>query len=327
MTLHDEQERIQNAVNHALAHVQEDPWLTQRVLANVKGEEPMVKKVSTTLIIVLVLMAVSITALAAGIIYNQDWYYKNRDTALQDQHPEVYEAVMANLTENPEQTQSESKLVDVSIQDVSWAPEVNRLTISFRVSPKDPAQFELHGMWALDTDGAYIGEGGSTTATDDSEDRAMHWLWRTFETDGFSGDRNYGPPMEMMDDGTKRLLLVDGKGISLFDGILDVFASYDMFRTPDGEIIFVEEIDLDWLSEDYDQKMKEYGEQNPDLKEYAEERIVAARLARARLKDGAVSCRLAYSVVEYTEGMDDMELYTGGEQGYVDFIIRPKTDN
>ena len=48
MTLHEEQERVQKAVSNSLAHVQEDPWLAQRVLANAKGEEPVVKKISTS---------------------------------------------------------------------------------------------------------------------------------------------------------------------------------------------------------------------------------------------------------------------------------------
>ena len=141
MTLHEEQERVQKAVNHSLSHVQEDPWLAQRVLAHAKGEEPMVKKVSLAFIILLVLSVITITALAAGILYNQDWYYNNRGSALRDHQPEIYEAVMANLTENPEQTQSENSLVDVSVQDVSWTPEAEKLTISFKVSPKNPAQY------------------------------------------------------------------------------------------------------------------------------------------------------------------------------------------
>ena len=55
MTLHEEQERVQKAVSNSLSHVQEDPWLTQRVLANVKGEEPVKKKLSTALVLCIVL--------------------------------------------------------------------------------------------------------------------------------------------------------------------------------------------------------------------------------------------------------------------------------
>ena len=151
----------------------------------------------------------------------------------------------------------------------------------------------------------------------------MHWLWRSPDTDGYTGSLRYGPPMQMMDDSTKKLLLIDRKEITLFDGTLDVFGSSDMLRTPEGDIIFIEEVDLDWLNEEFDQKMKEWSEQYPDMKDYAEERIHAAQAIRAKLKDEIIPCRLTYSAVEYTEGMDDMQLYTGGEQGFVDFVIRP----
>ena len=136
----------------------------------------------------------------------------------------------------------------------------------------------------------------------------------------------YRPPFEMMDDNSKRLLLIDRYDITLFDGTInmDVSGSVDMFRTPEGDIVYVEEIDLDWLSEDFDQKMDEYASQYPDMKEYAENRVADAQAIREKLKDGIIPVRLTYSVVEYTEGMDDMELYTGGEHGYVDFIIHPK---
>ena len=55
MTLHEEQKRVQKAVGNSLAYVQEDPWLTQRVLANAKGEEPVKKKVSLALVLCIVL--------------------------------------------------------------------------------------------------------------------------------------------------------------------------------------------------------------------------------------------------------------------------------
>ena len=55
MTLHEEQMRVQKAVGNSLAYVQEDPWLTQRVLANAKGEEPVKKKVSLALVLCIVL--------------------------------------------------------------------------------------------------------------------------------------------------------------------------------------------------------------------------------------------------------------------------------
>lgn len=73
-----------------------------------------------------------------------------------------------------ETLQCEDDEVQIVIQDVSWAPEANIMTISFKATPKSPNVDELHSMWSLDTDGSYIGEGGSMTVTNDIEDRGMH---------------------------------------------------------------------------------------------------------------------------------------------------------
>ena len=82
MNLHEEQERVQKAVSHSLSHVQEDPWLTQRVLANAKGEEPVKRKISLALVLSIVgILAVMGTAYAlfssqVAEFFGQHW---NRD--------------------------------------------------------------------------------------------------------------------------------------------------------------------------------------------------------------------------------------------------------
>ena len=77
MTLHEEQETVQSAMKTTLSGLQEDPWLTQRVLANAKGEEPVVKKLSATVIIVIALLAITAVALAAGsLIFGWVDFYK-----------------------------------------------------------------------------------------------------------------------------------------------------------------------------------------------------------------------------------------------------------
>lgn len=68
MTLNEEQKLVQQAVAHSLSHVQADPWLTQRVLAHVKGEEPVVKKISASMIIAILLVILTLTgALATAL--------------------------------------------------------------------------------------------------------------------------------------------------------------------------------------------------------------------------------------------------------------------
>ena len=68
MNLHEEQKRVQEAVNNSLAHVQEDPWLAGRVLAGMKGEEHVKRKFSFGIILVVILLVIgSLTTLAAGL--------------------------------------------------------------------------------------------------------------------------------------------------------------------------------------------------------------------------------------------------------------------
>lgn len=68
MTLNEEQKRVQQAVAYSLAHVQTDPWLTQRVLAHAKGEEPVVKKISASMMIAILLVILTLTgALATAL--------------------------------------------------------------------------------------------------------------------------------------------------------------------------------------------------------------------------------------------------------------------
>jgi len=82
MNLHEEQERVQKAVSNSLSHVQEDPWLTQRVLANAKGEEPVKRKISLALVLSIVgILAVMGTAYAlfssqVAEFFGQHWNHE-----------------------------------------------------------------------------------------------------------------------------------------------------------------------------------------------------------------------------------------------------------
>ena len=76
MTLHEEQERVRKAVSNSLSYVQEDPWLTQRVLANAKGEEPVRRKIYPALVLSIVLMMGTFTAFAAINTDVNAWLYE-----------------------------------------------------------------------------------------------------------------------------------------------------------------------------------------------------------------------------------------------------------
>ena len=85
MNLHEEQERVQKAVSNSLSHVQEDPWLAQRVLANAKGEEPVKRKISLALVLSIVgILAVMGTAYAlfssqVAEFFGQHWGHDYND--------------------------------------------------------------------------------------------------------------------------------------------------------------------------------------------------------------------------------------------------------
>ena len=88
MYLHKEQQKVQRAMNTTLSGLQEDPWLTQRVLANAKGEEPVKKKLSVSAILVIALIAVSITAALAvglGLVSNIGQIYNLNDNSERQQ--------------------------------------------------------------------------------------------------------------------------------------------------------------------------------------------------------------------------------------------------
>ena len=56
MNLKHEQKKVQTAMDAALSGLQEDPWLAQRVLANTRGEEPIMKKKISALVLVIILI-------------------------------------------------------------------------------------------------------------------------------------------------------------------------------------------------------------------------------------------------------------------------------
>lgn len=320
MTEKDLQKRLRTMVSSV-------PPQTHHVFVTAarNGKEGIVvkKKMPAALMFAIVLAAVVLTAGAASVLFNLDWWYSHRGSAFKENEPKAYQAVMANLQQHPKQTQSGNSLVDVTVQDVSWAPEAEKLTISFKAACKDLQTYELHSMFALDTDGAYVGEGGSATVTEDGEDRAMHWLWRSDVGGAEEHAPRFGPPKDVMDDGSKRLLLFENVDLQVggVSGTLIGMENWlDPFRTVNGDVIGVAEFHLDWLDPAYDEQTRQWGEKQGTQAE-AEARIAAAQQARQRIQGNEILCTLTYRTVVYTEGMDDAVLYGDGEQGEVKFSI------
>ena len=64
----DFRNQVHQAVDQMTKTAKEDPWLAQQIRAQVKGEEPVKKKISASLIVVIALLILSLSAgLEAGL--------------------------------------------------------------------------------------------------------------------------------------------------------------------------------------------------------------------------------------------------------------------
>ena len=277
----------------------------------------MKKKISAGLVFALVLVLLAVAAIAAGIGYNLEWWYTERNGEVD---PAAVQAMMDHRVENPEQQQAEDSLVNVSIREISLVPESGTLDVFIQASVKDPEHYELHSAYALDVDGSYMGPGGDPEPEEDGEDRSVHWMWVSDPTG--EEESRIGPVLQVMDDNTKRLLLIECTGVTSPEGAHVLgYPSLDEFRTPEGEVVYVLEYAPEWISTEYDRQQEAYGKEYPNMKEYADGKIAEAQAARKKLAEG-IPCVLQYRIVEYTEGMDDEVLYNGGTTGQVEFAVR-----
>ena len=101
MSLRDEQNRVQKSMNAALSGLQEDPWLTQRVFANVKGEEQVTKKRISALALV-VILAVAVIGTACAVfptqianLFKQNWSWEEGEKLEEGKVAQVGESVTA----------------------------------------------------------------------------------------------------------------------------------------------------------------------------------------------------------------------------------------
>lgn len=132
MNLPEEQKKVQNAMNHTLSGLQSDPWLAQRVLANVKGEEPMVKKISGAFVVVCILLALCMaTAVAAGVLY----LGRGLDSELQitEEIKEVYQET--GLFDTPELSATQN---GVTVKVDQCIVDEHAAYLAFRVTGYQP---------------------------------------------------------------------------------------------------------------------------------------------------------------------------------------------
>lgn len=294
------------------------PAFTERMnqtLAQLEDKPRRIPHLRTALIAAAVLALLCSIAYAV-IMQGQAWYYNNRFTAYQEHEPQKHQAIMDNLQIVTQQEQTEGTPVHVTVQDAAWVPQEKLLTVSLRAVEADPRTQELHPMWNLDPDGSYVGDDEEALA-EDEEARSEHWLIT---------EKGFGPVREMMNDGSKELLLFEADRVLLGtpDNAVEILgngSSMDSFVGEDNAVITVLKIELPWLDESYDaQVMAREG-----MEEAQKERLVTqaqkAREALSAQAGGELSLCVPYEVSTYVED-DDEALYCGGVKGWVSFRIR-----
>ena len=283
----------------------------------VQKEDTQVKKTAFPALLAFVLLAVLGMATACAVIrYGLDWYYSTRFTAYQEHEPQKHAAIMEHLQSDLPQTAAGDELVHIQITEASLVQEERVMVAVLTASPKDPETYELHPMWNLDADGAYVGEGGAENPENDGEDRAVHWLWTS---DGF------GPAEQMIAEG-KQLLLIDTGDIRLGGHqVLGDGSSMDAFVAEDGTVHTVLEVHLDMLADDYEETMRKQMADNPEYAAYLEKRLEGDLEIRRIIEedaDGTVTFTIPFTTTLYTD--DDQQLYHGGQSGNITFEMKIK---
>ncbi len=199
-------------------------------------EEPPVKKFTTRTILIAAAITLTLAGIAYAVLtYGQEWYYNTRFTAYQQHEPEKHQAIMENMqTDIPQESNgAAAKLVDVNIQDASWAGEKRVFTLSLTASAKDSEKYELHSLSEMDGDGLYT----SSIDAGDPDSRNVHWLGTS---------KGFGLPKDVMADSGKQLLLIDLEKYLYIGETQSVLPGYmtDVFTTQEGPVMAVHEYDL-----------------------------------------------------------------------------------
>lgn len=233
-------------------------------------------------VLVLAILALMLCTTAVAIAYQGlSWYYNNRFTAYQQYEPEKYNNIMRHLTADVPQMGTDDAEIQIAVTETSWTPETGLLVVALSAQTRTPETNELHPMWNLDADGAYVGPDESAIA--DEEERCVHWLW---------ANDTRGPVEDMLAPG-KALLLVDCDTVLLGEERLQNY-SMDAFVDEEGRVQFILEF---------------------ELPQEQQEKLLLADTDQ----DGLISLTVQYIVTHYTT--DDVQLYTGGRTGEITFQL------
>lgn len=286
-----------------------------QTLRGLKEEKEVKRMAFRTIMVFALVVAVLCTTAFALVSQGLEWYYSHRFTAYQEYEPEKYSAIMENLQTELTQTPANDPEIDICVAEASWAPEQKVLVISVAAAPKNPETAELHPLWNLDADGAYVGGENLDLYADDEEARGEHWLWT---------EAGYGPVEEMTAPG-KKLLLLDNGAVCLDDiRLLGDVSSVDAYVTEEGVVHTVIEVRLeDFFDPAYADKVQAQIECSPDSAEFWRDRLAEVERVRQIIGedgDGVLTLTLPYTVTAYSD--DDEQLYHGGRQGEVRFELK-----
>lgn len=240
----------------------------QRALSSperTRGETTVKKRIMAVPVLVVLLVLLVGGAAYAAVSEVMNWYYTNRFD-IRERYPEQYETMMNHVITDIPQEQSKDDTIIVRVPEAIWVPEDGTRSISAIAAPINPDEVELHPLWNLDADGSYVGSSyDPDTLEEGSEDRPDHWLWT---------EKGCGPVLEMMEDPSKQLLLID----------FTSFYSLDALDYENGSVLFMLE---DTMSQE--------------------------KLDACRVEGGwEMPLRLAYTLWAYDPETDDVDYYSSG---------------
>lgn len=240
----------------------------QRALSSperTKGETIVKKRIVAVPVLVVLLVLLVGGAAYAAVSEVMNWYYTNRFD-IRERYPEQYETMMNHVITDIPQEQSKDDTIIVRVPEAIWVPENGTRSISAIAEPINRDEVELHPLWNLDADGSYVGSSyDPDTLEEGSEDRPDHWLWT---------EKGCGPVLEMMEDPSKQLLLID----------FTSFYSLDALDYENGSVLFMLE---DTMSQE--------------------------KLDACRVEGGwEMPLRLAYTLWAYDPETDDVDYYSNG---------------
>lgn len=278
-------------------------------------EEVKVKRMAMRTVLIWAVLTVLLCATAYAVItYGLEWYYNNRFIAYQQNEPETYAAIMDHVQTALEQSVVGDDLIDIRVENASWVTEKNLVVVMLRAQAKNPDQYELHPMWNLDADGAYVSKEMVASMPFDSELRSEHWLWT---------ETGFGPIEERVAPG-KELLLFDAKDLCLNgNGIHGDGSSMDCFVGEDGAVYCVLEARLELMQDDYKAQMEQRMTDDPALASDIQDMLEADLHSREEInsdEDGVLTLEVPFVVTSYTD--DDEQLYLGGEPGSITFQMK-----